>query len=71
MWDLNFDDTGADGIMILIQTITWFAAEITITLDFSSPRNYKYTLTKKERISYITLKGYLLGSPFNIFNKNI
>ena len=47
-WDLNFGDTGANGSLeyggdnIKIPS----AGNYTITLDLSSPRNYKYTLTK-------------------------
>jgi uncharacterized protein involved in high-affinity Fe2+ transport len=48
MWDLNFGDTGANGSLefngdnIKVPS----AGNYTITLDLSSPRNYKYTLTK-------------------------
>lgn len=47
-WDLNLGDTGANGTMeyggdnIKVPS----AGTYTITLDLSSPRNYKYTLTK-------------------------
>ena len=47
-WDLNLGDTGANGTMeyggdnIKIPS----AGNYTITLDLSSPRNYKYSLTK-------------------------
>lgn len=47
-WDINFGDTGANGSLeyggdnIKIPS----AGNYTITLDLSSPRNYKYTLTK-------------------------
>lgn len=47
-WDLNFGDTGANGTMeyggdnIKVPS----AGNYTITFDLSSPRNYKYTLTK-------------------------
>lgn len=47
-WDLNFGDTGANGSLeyggdnIKIPA----AGNYTITLDLSSPRNYKYSLTK-------------------------
>lgn len=47
-WDLNLGDTGADGTMeyggdnIKVPS----AGNYTITLDLSSPRNYKYILTK-------------------------
>jgi hypothetical protein len=57
--DLNFGDTGADGSLefngnnIKVPS----AGNYTITLDLSSPRNYKYTLTKKLRISYIPLRA--------------
>jgi hypothetical protein len=46
MWDLNFGDTGAGSLEfngITLKSICW---NYTITLDLSSPRNYKYTLTK-------------------------
>lgn len=47
-WDLNLGDTKADGVMeyggdnIKVPS----AGNYTITLDLSSPRNYKYSLTK-------------------------
>jgi hypothetical protein len=47
-WDINYGDKGADGMLdfnsdnIKIPS----AGNYTITLDFSSPRNYKYSLTK-------------------------
>ena len=47
-WDLNLGDTGANGTMeyggdnIKVPS----AGNYTIILDLSSPRNYKYTLTK-------------------------
>ena len=47
-WDLNLGDTGANGTMeyggdnIKVPS----AGNYTITLNLSSPRNYKYTLTK-------------------------
>ena len=47
-WDLNLGDTGANGTMeyggdnIKVPS----AGNYTITLDLSSPRNYKYSLTK-------------------------
>lgn len=47
-WDLNLGDTGANGTMeyggdnIKVPS----AGTYTITLDLSSPRNYKYSLTK-------------------------
>ncbi|MFT5252476.1 MAG: hypothetical protein ACI87N_001486 [Flavobacteriales bacterium] len=47
-WKVNYGDKGADGILdfnsdnIKVPT----AGNYTITLDLSSPRNYKYTLTK-------------------------
>jgi hypothetical protein len=48
-WSINYGDTSADGILdfnsndnIKVPS----AGNYTITLDFSSPRNYKYTLTK-------------------------
>jgi uncharacterized protein involved in high-affinity Fe2+ transport len=47
-WDLNLGDTGANGTMEYggdnIKVTS--AGTYTITLDLSSPRNYKYTLTK-------------------------
>ena len=47
-WDINLGDTGANGTLeyggdnIKVPS----AGNYTITLDLSSPRNYKYTLTK-------------------------
>jgi uncharacterized protein involved in high-affinity Fe2+ transport len=47
-WDYNLGDTGANGTMeyggdnIKVPS----AGNYTITLDLSSPRNYKYSLTK-------------------------
>ncbi|MFV8377077.1 SusE domain-containing protein [Flavobacterium sp. LB1P62] len=47
-WDINFGDDGANGSLeygganIKVSS----AGTYTITLDLSSPRNYKYTLTK-------------------------
>jgi hypothetical protein len=47
-WKVNYGDKGADGILdfnsdnIKVPS----AGNYTITLDLSSPRNYKYTLTK-------------------------
>ncbi|MGO4817810.1 SusE domain-containing protein [Flavobacterium sp. W22_SRS_FP1] len=47
-WDINLGDSGADGTMeyggdnIKVPS----AGNYTITLDLSSPRNYKYNLTK-------------------------
>ena len=47
-WDINYGDKGADGILELnsdnIKVPS--AGNYTITLDLSSPRNYKYSLTK-------------------------
>lgn len=47
-WDVNMGDTGANGSLEYggdnIKVAT--AGNYTITLDLSSPRNYKYTLTK-------------------------
>jgi hypothetical protein len=48
MWDLNFGDTGANGSLEFNgDNIKVPSGNYTITLDLSSPRNYKYTLTKK------------------------
>lgn len=47
-WDINYGDKGADGVLELnsdnIKVPS--AGNYTITLDLSSPRNYKYSLTK-------------------------
>ena len=47
-WKVNYGDKGADGILDFnsdnIKVAS--AGNYTITLDLSSPRNYKYTLTK-------------------------
>lgn len=48
-WAINYGDTGADGTLELNSNDNIkvpSAGNYTITLDFSSPRNYKYTLTK-------------------------
>jgi hypothetical protein len=69
MWDLNFD-TGANGSLEFNgDNIKVHLLEYTITLDLSLQETTS-TLLLKLRISYITLKGYLLGSPF-YNNKNM